>query len=147
VLMTQLRELNVFFLAFESSTQANFIARLKNEQSNLRRILTRIHTVRETDFVASGYAISEITTCLVCSGLVLSRIDPFYESLFFVGVISFLLVFMLTLIKELDNPFGYYVHASCEHVSLKPLDDLLQSKSEVLSGKKQLNQKRVGENL
>lgn len=131
-LMTRLRDLNGFFRAFESSVQANFIARLKNDQSALRRLITRIHTIRETDFVASGYAVSEITTFLVCCGLVLSKIDPFYESLFFVGAISFLLIFMLTLIKELDNPFGYYEHESCEHVSLQPLEDLLKLRAELI---------------
>ncbi|MBK9472453.1 MAG: hypothetical protein IPO18_09240 [bacterium] len=41
-------------------------------------------------------------------GLVLARIEPFYESLFFVGVISWLMIFLLLLIRDLDNPFGYY---------------------------------------
>ena len=58
-LMDKLSAFNDFFLAFESLTQANFIARLKQEQSAIRRMLIRIHTIRETSFVSSGYAIAE----------------------------------------------------------------------------------------
>jgi predicted membrane chloride channel (bestrophin family) len=123
--MEKLSGLSDFFVAFEPLTQATFIARLKQEQTNIRRILVRIHTVRETSFVSSGYMIAEITTVLLTLGLIFSKIDPFYESLFFVGVITFLLTFLILLIRDLDNPFGYYESDSTEDVSLKPLDDLI----------------------
>ena len=117
--------LNDYFLAFESLTQANFIARLKQEQSNLRRMLIRIHTIRETSFVASGYIIAEATAVLVLLGLILTEFTPFYESVFFVGVVCFLLTFLLALIRSLDNPFGYYEGNSRENITLKPLEDLI----------------------
>jgi predicted membrane chloride channel (bestrophin family) len=125
-IMERLSGLSDFFIAFEPLTQATFIARLKQEQTNIRRILVRIHTVRETSFVSSGYMIAEITTVLLILGLISSKIDPFYESLFFVGVITFLLTFLILLIRDLDNPFAYYESDSTEDVSLKPLDDLIQ---------------------
>ena len=125
-LMEKLSGLNEFFVAFEPLIQANFIVRLKQEQTNIRRLLVRIHTVRETSFVSSGYMIAEITTVLLTLGLIFSKIDPFYESLFFVGVITFLLTFLILLIRDLDNPFGYYETDSTEDVSLKPLDDLIE---------------------
>ena len=124
-IIEKLSGLSDFFVGFEPLTQATFIARLKQEQTNIRRILVRIHTVRETSFVSSGYMIAEITTVLLVIGLIFSKIDPFYESLFFVGVITFLLTFLILLIKDLDNPFGYYEADSTEDVSLKPLDDLI----------------------
>lgn len=114
------------FIAFESLTQANFIVRLKQEQSTVRRLLVRIHSIRETSFITSGYLVAEATTLLLVVGLILSKIEPFYESLFFVGVIAFLLVFLNMLIRDLDNPFGYYEADSVEDVSLKPLDDLME---------------------
>ena len=123
--MDKISGLSGFFFAFEPLTQATFIARLKQEQANIRRIMIRIHAVRETSFVSSGYLIAEVTTILLCVGLILSKIDPFHEALFFVGVITFLLTFLILLIKDLDNPFGYYESDSTEDVSLKPLDDLI----------------------
>lgn len=57
-------------------------------------------------------------------GLVFAKIDPFHESLIFVGVISYLLLFLLILIRDLDNPFGHSDRRSSEDVSLKPIDDV-----------------------
>jgi cytochrome c biogenesis protein CcdA len=123
--MDLISQLNGHFLAVEPHTQANFIARLKQEQSALRRIIIRIHTIRETDFISSGYFIARTTTLFLLLGLVAARIEPFYESLFFLVVVSYLLLFLLFLIGDLDNPFGYYENESSEDVSLKPLEDAL----------------------
>lgn len=117
--------LNDDFLALEPLTQANFIVRLKNEQNNLRRTITRIHTIRETSFNPAGYAIAEIISAVMCVGLILTKIDPYYESIFFVAFVSFILIYMVMLIKDLDNPFGYYEKDNyADEVSLKPLLDL-----------------------
>jgi hypothetical protein len=124
-LMEKVSSFNDFFLVFESLTQANFIARLKYEQSAIRRMLIRIHTIRETSFVSSGYAIAEAITVFLIIGLVLVKIDPFYEALFFVSAIGFLQTYMIALIKDLDNSFEYYTEVvGPDEVSLKPLDDL-----------------------
>jgi hypothetical protein len=117
----------------EQWTQATLVARLKQEQSNLRRTLIRIHTIRETSFVSSGYLLADITTVLLCVGLILSRIEPFYESLFFVVVISYLMIFLLMLIRDLDNPFGYYERYSGADVSLKPLQDTAERLTQLAS--------------
>jgi predicted membrane chloride channel (bestrophin family) len=110
----------------EQWAQATLVARLKQEQSNLRRSIIRIHTIRETSFISSGYLLADLITILLCVGLVLARIEPFYESLFFVGVISYLMIYLLLLIRDLDNPFGYYDRHSGEDVSLKPLEDTVR---------------------
>lgn len=121
------------FAALEQWAQATLVARLKQEQANLRRVLIRIHTVRETSFVASGYLLADLITILLCLGLILARIEPFYESLFFVGVISYLMIYLLLLIRDLDNPFGYYERYSGEDVSLKPLEDTAQRLARIAS--------------
>jgi hypothetical protein len=122
-LMARLNDLTPQFAALEPWTQATLVARLKQEQGNLRRILIRIHTIRETSFVSSGYRLADLITVSLCLGLIWAKIEPFYESLFFVGVISYLMIFLLLLIRDLDNPFGYYESDSGEDVSLKPLED------------------------
>ena len=124
-IMEKITSLNEFFLAFESLTQANFIVRMKQEQSAIRKIITRIHTIRETNFNDAAYAIAEIITALIIVGLLFVKIDPYYESIFFIGFVSFILLYMIFLIKDLDNPFSYYGKKSLSgEVSLKPLTDL-----------------------
>jgi len=122
-LLEHVNALTPQFAVMEQWTQATLVARLKQEQGNLRRTLTRIHTIRETSFISSGYLLADLITTLLCVGLILAKIEPFYESLFFVGVISCLMVYLLMLIRDLDNPFGYYDRFSGEDVSLKPLED------------------------
>lgn len=116
---------NDYFLAFEPFTQANFIVRMKQEQTTIRRLITRIHTIRETSFNEAGYAIAEIISFVLVMGMVFLKLDPFYENIFFVVFVSFILIYMVMLIKDLDNPFGYYETDSLsQEVSLKPLFDV-----------------------
>ena len=56
----------------------------------------------------------------------LAQLDPFHESLIFTGVIGYLLVFLLLLIRDLDNPFGYYERFSGADVSLYPLENSMK---------------------
>lgn len=118
-------QLNEYHLKFEPLTQANFIVRMKNEQNNLRRIVTRIHTIRETSFLGAGYAIAEIITGIIIFGLVFLKLDPFHEKMYFVSFVSFILIYMIFFIKDLDNPFSYYQNDGLvEEVSLKPVLDV-----------------------
>lgn len=123
-LMGELHSFNDDFLAFENQTQANFIVRLKQEQNSIRKMINRIHTIRETSFLGTGYAIAEIITFILVVGLILIKMDPFYESIFFISFVSFILIYMIFFIKDLDNPFGYAEEDSLvEEVSLKPVLD------------------------
>ncbi|MDD5263474.1 MAG: hypothetical protein PHU43_01390 [Candidatus Bipolaricaulis sp.] len=132
-LMSMLAGLSPRLVALESPSQASSIARIKQEQHALRRAIVRIHTIRETSFISSGYLIAELTTVLLSLALVLSNTGPIFESLFLVGVIVFLLAFLLFLIGDLDNPFGYYERRSSEEVSLKPLEDAILRMGEAKS--------------
>ena len=141
-LLESVNDLTVQFAGLEPSTQGTWISRLKAEQSNLRRTLIRINTIRETNFVSTGYLLADVITILLCFGLVLTTLDPFYESLLFSGVIAYLMVFLLMLIRDLDNPFGYYEGASSADVSLQPLLDTIGRLAE-LAGKPRVVKARV----
>jgi hypothetical protein len=96
-------------------------ARLLLELANIRRAVVRIEVIRETTFVPSVYGMAYIGTGLLTAGLVLTDIEPFGESLFFIGLICFLLIKLLLLIADLDNPFAAGDARSVENVSLLPL--------------------------
>ncbi len=114
------------FVAIAPLTQPNYIVRLKQEQTALLRAVMRIHTIRETSFVASGYIMVRMATALVVVGLLAIKIDPWWESMFLVGVIAWFLTYLILLIEDLDNPFDYAEDGTPrgQEVSLKPLDDL-----------------------
>jgi len=105
--------------------QANYIIKMKNEQVNIRKIIMRIDTIRDTEFVGSAYTIVETMGFLIAIGLVIIKIEPFYASLFFTMVVTFLISYMFYLIKDLDNPFDYSINGeSRTEISLKPIHDL-----------------------
>ncbi|MDM7937193.1 MAG: hypothetical protein QUV06_07030 [Cyanobium sp. CZS 48M] len=96
-------------------------ARLLLELANIRRIVYRIAVIRETTFVPAVYGMAYIGTGLLIGGLLLTDIKPFGESLFFIGVISLLLIKLLLLIADLDNPFALGEAMSVENVTLFPV--------------------------
>ena len=118
--------MNDFFAELDrEGIQPNYIIKMKNEQNNIRKILLRVDTIRDTGFVGSAYAIVEAMGILIAIGLVIIKIEPFYASLFLTLLVNFLICYMFFLIKDLDNPFEYSVKG--EHgneISLKPLRDL-----------------------
>jgi hypothetical protein len=125
-LMERVAGLGDHFAGMEPFTQPNFIVRLKQEQTSISRLLTRVHTIRETSFVSSGYIMAKLATGLVLAGLLLLEVHPWYESVFVVGVIAWFLSYVILLIADLDNPFDYSTdgRARGQEVSLKPLEDV-----------------------
>lgn len=126
VLLGKITEMNEYMVLLDQEgIQPNYIIKLKNEQNFLRKSILRIHTIRETEFVGSAYAIVEAMGFLVIAGLLIIKIEPFYASLFFILLVTFLITYMIMLIKDLDNPFDYSIHGeSGTEISLKPLHDL-----------------------
>jgi hypothetical protein len=121
--LSRIEELNGYFLEFQPLTQPNFIVRLKQEQSTLRLLVIRVDRIRETSFVGAGYVIAELTSMLLILSLMLVDIAPLGAELFLLGTITFLLSYMILLIKDLDDPFEYdgRRRAGAAEVSLAPI--------------------------
>jgi hypothetical protein len=124
-LLDRLHQMNDNFAELENMMQATFLSRMKNEQSNLRKMIIRIDNIRDLSFIQSAYAIVETLAFFVVVGLLILKVEPFYESVFFTMLVSFLVVYMILLIKDLDNPFDYSGHGeNGTEVSIKPIHDL-----------------------
>jgi len=133
-LLEKIRMMNDFFIEIDKeNVPAPYIAKMKNDQGNIRKIILRIKTVRDTNFISSAYAIVEAMGFLVALGLIIMKIEPFYASLFFTILVTFLITYMLFLIKDLDNPFDYSSKGETgTEISLKPLRDHEASLSDLL---------------
>ena len=131
-ILEKVRGMNDFFVELEKEgVQANYIIKMKNEQGNIRKIIMRAHAIRDTEFIASAYAIVEALAFFITAGLILIKIEPFYESLFFTTLVAFLVTYMIFLIRDLDNPFDYAANGeSGTEISLKPLHELAASLKE-----------------
>jgi hypothetical protein len=125
ILLEHIEDYSKHYVKFEDVIPANYIVRLKQEQSSLRKMLIRIQVIRDTSFVSSAYAIVESLAVLISIGLILVKIEPFYESLFFLGFVVFLVLYMLFLIRDLDDPFEYSEHGEAPgEVSLFPIHEV-----------------------
>jgi hypothetical protein len=124
-ILDKISSMNDFFVEFDKeSIQPAYIVKMKNEQNNIRKMIMRIDTVRDTDFIGSAYAIVEAMGFLTALGLIVMKIEPFYASLFFTLLVTFLITYMVFLIRDLDNPFDYGVNGEGgTEISLKPLHD------------------------
>lgn len=121
--MRRLTALGETFIALEPHTQANFIVRMKQELTNLRRHVTRAHSIRETTFSQGAYAIAELFTALMLFTLLLVAHPTEAAALWFTGLASLLLVYMLHLIRDIDDPFHYGPHErGDDEVPLRPLE-------------------------
>ena len=113
--LADIRALNEPYRVFAPVIQAGFTTRLKTEQSNLRKTVLRMDTMRRTSYVAAGYLIAEVTALLLMFVLVVTELGAedsheFKEvvtQLVLVGLISYLLIYLVSLIRDLDNPFEY----------------------------------------
>jgi hypothetical protein len=99
--------------------------RLMGEMSTLLLLANRIKVIRETSFVPLVYWMADIAAFLLCTGLILARTTALVESLFFLFLIAFLLIFLLRLINDIDNPFSWSDPNSAEQASLDVLDEAL----------------------
>jgi predicted membrane chloride channel (bestrophin family) len=105
--MDHLRALNPLFIVFAPKIQAGFTTRLKGEQATIRRLVIRMDTMRQTSYVSAGYLIAEVTALMIFALLLITQVGQLAPTLLVVGVITYLLVYALAMIRDIDNPFEY----------------------------------------
>ena len=105
--MSDIRALNGPFRVMAPVIQAGFTTRLKVEQAAVRKTVLRMDTMRRTSYVAAGYLIAEVTAVLLSVVMVLTDLVDVAPTLCLVGLISYLLFYLVGLIRDLDNPFEY----------------------------------------
>lgn len=105
--------LSAFFIDMEKGkVPPNFIVKLKQQQSQLLRARHRVSYIQKIRFIPSATILAYAIVALVIATLVFTNVDG---SLLIIGLISFILVYMLILINVISTPF---------HVSGKTRDDV-----------------------
>jgi hypothetical protein len=99
--------------------------RALNELNVLRKSLTRIHVISKTGFLASGYALLEVLTALIVALMMLARFKSALAELILVSFVTLIFVYMLRLIRDIDDPFEYDTDGTpgAAEVELFPLAD------------------------
>lgn len=109
-------------------------ARLMAEMATLLRLINRIETIRTTTFVPLVYWLAYSGISLLCGGLLFMVTNTWQEAMFFVFMIAFMLIMLIQLISDLDNPFGFAEANSAEDVSLEVVLQALERIGAVSAG-------------
>lgn len=98
--------LSPYFSQMEKAgVPANFIVKLKQQQSQLLGFVSRVTYIQRINFIPSASILAKSIVTLLILMLLFTNVDPFYGSLAIVGLISFILIYMLILIKTIGTPF------------------------------------------
>jgi hypothetical protein len=83
------------------------IAKLRNEMGAIDKICNRIEVIIRTDFIPAAYALAEIATGGVILLLFFLHMDNIFESTMIFVIVTTMLIGLLLLIHDMDNPFEF----------------------------------------
>lgn len=83
------------------------IIRVRNEQSNLKKIINRITVIKETNFAPSVFAMIKLIVIIFVMLYILLHVEPWWGGIIVVAFFSFLLSTVIFLIEDMDDPFEY----------------------------------------
>ncbi len=95
---------NIYHLA-DNNVAPQFLVKLRTELTNIERMSNRVQVIKNTSFIPAAYAIAELAAAGVILILFFVKLDLFYEGLVLFTVLSSLLISLLLLIKDMDDPF------------------------------------------
>ena len=101
----------------------NYMTRIKSEQSQLRKTLLRVYHIQKTNFIPSVSVLVESIVFLVILLLMFANMD-FYEGIIILGILSYLLIYIMHLIHVLEKPFRKGKDDTCDDVSIFLLREL-----------------------
>ena len=99
------------------------IVKLRNELGSIDRMTNRIEVIIRTDFIPAAYALAEIATVSVIILMLFVRMDPILEGTIIFAVVCSMLVGLVLLIRDMDNPFEIGAHTYAD-VDLETLNYL-----------------------
>jgi hypothetical protein len=118
-----LERLSVAVGELEQAGATPWAVRALNELNGLRKVVTRIGVIARTGFLATGYALLEALCFLVIGLLMIAKFKYLFAEIILVAFITLIFVYMLRLIKDIDDPFEYEEggQKGCGEVELFPL--------------------------
>jgi len=84
-----------------------FVVKMRNDLAGIDKISYRIKIIMETSFIPVAYYIAIISTGAVLVILLCTKMEHYHDGLLLFGSVAFILISLLMLIKDMDNPFEY----------------------------------------
>src|SRR5262245_26854851 len=101
-----------------SDVPANYVVRLRQSQSALRKAVLRVYHIQREEFLPSAYAMIVSLVVIILAVVVFTDFDGVAQSLVTVGFLSFFFVYLLRLLRVIDKPFKVGQERTDDDVSL-----------------------------
>jgi hypothetical protein len=124
--LDRVEALSDHFVAIEPHTQVTFVSRIKGEQNAVRRMLMRVYSIHVTSFVVAGFMVAALTSILLIGVLLFIDVGALATDLILLCTLTFLLGYVLLLIRDLDDPFEYTSEGEKAGSAEAALDPLVQ---------------------
>jgi hypothetical protein len=109
----------------ESDVPANYVVRLRTEQSGLRKSLLRVYHIQREEFLPSAKAMIQSIVVIILILLIFTDLGGFWESLVTLGFLSFFFVYLLRMLGLIDKPFKVGSERTEDDVSLFLLTEFM----------------------
>jgi hypothetical protein len=120
VVYTALNDLNRLFVPLEQKGGMGIANNAQAELSKIRLLVSQIQVNRDTEFLGPAYVMLFVFLSLTTVALLLIGTDNFSENITISSFLFAALIYLLALIRDLDNPFQYD-GSSCIDVDLTAL--------------------------
>jgi len=130
---TALIQLNGSLAALEAAGRSDANNPSLANLAKMRLLLSRISSNRDHDFIAPAYALLELFLLGVVVALLLIGSDNFGENLVVSCFLFTSFLYLVFLIRDLDNPFEYDGSSSVD-VDLAPLEQCEQRLRQIVAG-------------
>jgi hypothetical protein len=107
-----------FFELENSDVPANYIVRLRQEQSGLRKAVLRIYHIQREEFLPSAYAMIVSFVVMILTLLMFTTIEGQLQTLVTLAFLSFFFIYLLRLLNVINKPFKVGQERSDDDVSL-----------------------------
>ncbi len=105
--LTKISSITEIALTLEKAGMGAISSKVMGEQHNLRKAFSRVNVIRNTNFLATGYALLEVLAVVIICLLMIGKFDSELVRIIIVCFITQIFVYMLRLIKDIDEPFEY----------------------------------------
>lgn len=134
----EIHDLNHTFVAMEKAgVPANYIVKLKQQQAVLLARMFRVNYIQKIVFIPSAVMLAWSIVIMVIVMVTLTEIEPFWGGLVICGIVSFIMVYILLLIRVISVPF---------HVAGRTRDDvslfLIDETKEYLEAERPVRKKK-----
>ena len=89
----------------KAGVPANFVVKLKQQQALVLRHLHRVHYIQRITFIPSASILAWSIVLLAITLLLATEVEPFFAGIVLTGGITFILVYVLQLLRIISTPF------------------------------------------